>query len=51
VLALVLISDSTLAQSLKGTCYKQQQCECCEAHADYLRKNGHVREGFGRHEP
>ena len=40
VLALVLISDSALAQSLKGTFYKQQQCECCEAHADYLRKNG-----------
>ena len=29
-----------LAESLKGTFYKQQQCECCEAHADYLRKNG-----------
>ena len=24
----------------EGNAYKQQQCECCEAHADYLRKNG-----------
>ena len=40
VLALTFLSNSTLAQTLKGTLYKQQQCECCEAHADYLRKNG-----------
>ena len=40
VLALAFLSTSGLAQSLKGTFYKQQQCECCEAHADYLRKNG-----------
>ena len=40
VLALAFLSNSALAQTLKGTFYKQQQCECCEAHADYLRKNG-----------
>ena len=40
VLALTFLSNSALAQTLKGTLYKQQQCECCEAHADYLRKNG-----------
>ena len=28
------------AEAVQGTLYKQQQCECCEAHADYLRKNG-----------
>ena len=40
VLALAFLSNSALAQTLKGTFYKQQQCECCEAHADYLRKSG-----------
>jgi hypothetical protein len=40
VLALACLSNSALAETLKGTLYKQQQCECCEAHADYLRKNG-----------
>ena len=40
VLALALLSDSATAQTLKGNLFKQQQCECCEAHADYLRKNG-----------
>lgn len=40
VLALAFLSSSALAQTLKGTFYKQQQCECCEAHAEYLRKNG-----------
>ena len=28
------------AEAVAGTLYKQQECECCEAHADYLRKNG-----------
>ena len=28
------------AEAAQGTLYKQQQCECCEAHADYLRHNG-----------
>ena len=40
VLALAFLSSSALAQTLKGTFYKQQQCECCEAHAEYLRNNG-----------
>ncbi len=40
VLALASLSDSAFAETLKGTLYKQQQCECCEAHADYLHKNG-----------
>jgi hypothetical protein len=40
VLAFAFLSDSAIAQTLKGTLYKQQQCECCEARADYLRKNG-----------
>jgi hypothetical protein len=29
VLALTFLSNSALAQTLKGTLYKQQQCECC----------------------
>jgi hypothetical protein len=40
VLTLAFLSNSALAQTLKGTFYKQRQCECCEARADYLRKNG-----------
>ena len=28
------------SEAAAGTLYKQQECECCEAHADYLRKNG-----------
>jgi hypothetical protein len=40
VLAFAFETHSALAQTLKGTLYKQQQCECCEDHADYLRKNG-----------
>jgi hypothetical protein len=31
---------SAVAETLEGTLYKSQACECCEAHADYLRKNG-----------
>jgi hypothetical protein len=40
VLVLAFLTTSAFAQTLKGTFYKQQQCACCEAHADYLRKNG-----------
>ena len=40
VLAFAFLSNAAIAQTLKGTLYKQQQCECCEAHADYLRNNG-----------
>jgi hypothetical protein len=39
-LALLALPGSALAQGLAGTLYKQQQCECCEAHAEYLRENG-----------
>ena len=28
------------SEAAAGTLYMQQECECCEAHADYLRKNG-----------
>src|SRR5262245_35060722 len=28
------------AETLQGTLYKAERCDCCEAHADYLRKNG-----------
>jgi hypothetical protein len=34
------LANSVQAETLKGTLFKQQQCECCEAHAEYLRKNG-----------
>jgi hypothetical protein len=35
-----LPGSSLLAETLSGTLYKAQECDCCEAHADYLRKNG-----------
>ena len=38
VLALASLSDSAFAETLKGTLYKQQQCD-------------QVREGLGKHEP
>jgi len=31
---------SAVAETLQGTLYKAQECDCCEAHAEYLRKNG-----------
>lgn len=42
VVALVLgcLSGPALAETLQGTLYKAQECECCEAHEEYLRKNG-----------
>ena len=43
LLALVLLagaSDSAIAEDLHGTLYKNPNCQCCEQHADYLRKNG-----------
>jgi hypothetical protein len=42
VAAFLLVSFSTpaFAETIHGTLYKDQHCECCEAHADYLRKNG-----------
>ena len=42
IAALLLGAFSTpaLAETIHGTLYKDQHCECCEAHAEYLRKNG-----------
>jgi hypothetical protein len=42
VAAFLLVGFSTpaLAETIHGTLNKDQHCECCEAHADYLRKNG-----------
>ena len=37
---LVSLPTSAVAENLQGTLYKAQQCDCCEAHAEYLRKNG-----------
>ena len=37
---LVSLPASTVAETLQGTLFKAQQCDCCEAHAEYLRKNG-----------
>src|SRR6188472_3491949 len=39
-LLLGAFSTSALAETIHGTLYKDQHCECCEAHAEYLRKNG-----------
>jgi hypothetical protein len=40
VLMLVGLSAPTLAQALHGTLYKDQNCPCCEGHANYLQRNG-----------
>ena len=40
LLAFAFLIDSAAAENLNGTLYKQQQCDCCEAHANYLQKNG-----------
>ena len=37
---LVSLPASAFAETLQGTLYKLQECDCCEAHAEYLRKNG-----------
>jgi hypothetical protein len=39
-LALCSLSSAAFAETLKGVLYKDQHCQCCEAHAEYLRKNG-----------
>jgi len=39
-LALGCWSGPALAETLQGTLYKAQACECCETHAEYLDKNG-----------
>jgi hypothetical protein len=40
LLVLISASGSAVAENLHGTLYKDQSCQCCEAHAKYLRKNG-----------
>jgi len=48
ITALVLLSGAAMASGLAqaehdarhATLYKQPQCGCCTAHADYLRANG-----------
>lgn len=40
VLALVSFGAPALAQALHGTLYKDQNCPCCEGHAEYLERNG-----------
>jgi hypothetical protein len=40
VLALGCLSGPALGETLQGTLYKAQACECCETHAEYLEKNG-----------
>jgi hypothetical protein len=39
-LALGVLSGPALSETLQGTLYKAQACECCEGHANYLKKNG-----------
>jgi hypothetical protein len=39
-LLLGIFSTPALAETIHGTLYKDQHCECCEAHAEYLRNNG-----------
>jgi len=39
-LALGCLSGSALGETLQGTLFKAQACECCEGHAEYLKKNG-----------
>jgi hypothetical protein len=40
LLALVSASGSAIAEDLQGILYKNPNCQCCESHAEYLRKNG-----------
>lgn len=40
VLALVMLTAPAFAQALQGTLYKDQNCSCCEGHAQYLEENG-----------
>jgi hypothetical protein len=39
-LGLGCLFTPAFAENLRGTLYKAQQCDCCEAHAEYLRQNG-----------
>jgi hypothetical protein len=40
IFALVGICAPALAQTLQGTLYKDQNCPCCEGHAQYLMQSG-----------
>jgi hypothetical protein len=38
--ALLMLSSTSFAETIKATLYKNPQCSCCEGYAAYLRKNG-----------
>jgi hypothetical protein len=40
VVALLMLPLPALADPIQATLYKNPQCSCCEAYADYLRENG-----------
>jgi len=40
VLVLLSVCAPALADTLRGTLYKDQNCPCCEGHASYLEQNG-----------
>lgn len=40
LLSIVAYSASALASPIHAVLYKNPQCSCCEAYADYLRANG-----------
>ena len=40
IVALVSLCAPALAQTLQGTLYKDQNCPCCEGHANYLIRRG-----------
>jgi hypothetical protein len=40
VLVLASASSAAIAEDLHEILYKNPDCQCCEQHADYLRKNG-----------
>jgi hypothetical protein len=40
LLSLAAYSTSALAAPIHAVLYKNPQCSCCEAYADYLRANG-----------
>ena len=41
LLALVVAGPASAQQSTPATLYKNPDCGCCEAYADYLRANGY----------
>src|SRR4051812_33776641 len=40
LLAVLTLPLLALADPIQATLYKNPQCSCCEAYADYLRQNG-----------